>query len=121
MNTTALSTLPMILAIGIFYLLFKAIKGSLGGGGKVDPVGRMICPACGTRGQPATKTRGSLAIEIVLWLCLFIPGLVYSIWRLTTRVPVCPACDAEGMIPVNSPVGRRLSEAAGREQHTIEI
>lgn len=67
-----------------------------------------VCPACGTTGQPKLITRGNLLIEIILWLFLLIPGLIYSIWRLSTRYSACPTCGAAGMIPVDSPNGRRL-------------
>jgi hypothetical protein len=70
--------------------------------------GRMICPACGTRGEPKTITRGSLRIEILLWLLLIVPGVIYSLWRLTTRAEGCPACGQIGMIPVATPRGQQL-------------
>lgn len=68
-----------------------------------------VCPACGTQGEPARKTRGSILIEVILWLCFIIPGLVYSIWRMGSRYEVCPACGQPGMIPINSPNGQRLA------------
>jgi ribosomal protein S27AE len=68
----------------------------------------MICPSCGTQGKPKNHTRGSIWIEIVLWLCLIVPGLIYSLWRLTTKQKVCPACGAAGMIPLSSPRGAVL-------------
>jgi hypothetical protein len=70
--------------------------------------GSMICPHCGTRGEPVTIARGNMAIEIVLWLCFIIPGIIYSLWRLTTKIRACPSCRAEGMVPVTSPRGREL-------------
>ncbi len=72
--------------------------------------GKMICPSCGTQGDPDTVTRGSIWIEIVLWLCLLVPGLIYSLWRLSTRGDVCGACGQKGLIPVNSPNGKRLAK-----------
>lgn len=96
------------LTVGFFYLVYRAFKGMFGGRGKVDAGAQMICPHCGTRGQPAVRTRGSFAIELVLWLCLILPGLVYSIWRITSREQVCPACKSPGMIQVNTPRGQQL-------------
>jgi hypothetical protein len=69
-----------------------------------------ICSNCGTRGRPTTRTRGSFFIELILWICLIIPGLIYSIWRLTTRHKVCPACGHETMISVSSPRGKQLTK-----------
>jgi len=50
-------------------------------------------------------TKGSLLIEIILWLCLLIPGLIYSIWRMTTKYKACPACKQATLIPADSPMG----------------
>lgn len=70
----------------------------------------MICARCGTAGRTKNHTRGSLLIELILWLCMLVPGLIYSIWRLTTRRRVCAACGSEELVPTGSPVGRQLME-----------
>jgi hypothetical protein len=66
----------------------------------------MYCPNCGTVGKPKKITKGSLLIEIVLWLFMILPGLLYSMWRLTTKYQACPSCLAPNMIPVDSPKAR---------------
>lgn len=53
-----------------------------------------VCTTCGHHGPAAVKTRGSFLIEVVLWLCFIIPGLIYSLWRVATRGNVCSACGA---------------------------
>ncbi len=68
----------------------------------------LICPNCGTIGKPKAVTRGSILIEIVLWLFFIIPGVIYSVWRLTTKTKACRACEAENMIPLNSPMGKKI-------------
>lgn len=68
----------------------------------------MVCGRCGHRGDTRTVTRGSILIEIVLWLAFLIPGLIYSIWRLTTRQVACGACGATELVPETSPRGREL-------------
>lgn len=76
----------------------------------------MVCTTCGCVGEPATPKRGSSGLELVLWLCLIVPGLVYSIWRLSSRYEACPSCGQTTLI-----FGRRRSEQlalaveAGRE------
>jgi len=69
-----------------------------------------ICPNCGHQGKPKNVTRGSILIEFVLWLAFILPGLIYSLWRLTTRTKVCPSCGAPNMVPTDSPGGRQLVE-----------
>jgi len=67
-----------------------------------------ICANCGYIGRPKKYTRGSFVIEVFLWLLFLLPGIIYSIWRLTTKVKVCPKCKAPNMIPENTPKGREL-------------
>ena len=69
----------------------------------------MLCSQCGTAGDTKTQTKGSILIEIVLWCCFLIPGLIYSVWRLSSRGTVCGACGGASLIPANSPVGRQLA------------
>lgn len=71
---------------------------------------QMICTACGTAGKTRSVTRGSLLIELILWICFILPGLIYSIWRLTTRATACGACGSTALVPVDSPAGKRLAQ-----------
>lgn len=68
----------------------------------------MFCKSCGHEGVPASHTPGSILIELVLWLCFIVPGLVYSFWRLSRRRKVCSACRSADIIPSNSPMARSL-------------
>jgi hypothetical protein len=73
----------------------------------------LICSACGTVGAAQSVTKGSLLIEIVLWLCFLIPGVFYSIWRLSSRHKACAACGSQNLIPLDSPVGKQLQSKYG--------
>jgi hypothetical protein len=64
------------------------------------------CPNCGTVSAPIKRVKGSFAIELLLWFCFLVPGLIYSVWRLTTKDSVCPSCGAPNMIPADSPKAR---------------
>ena len=68
----------------------------------------MFCTACGHEGHTATHTKGHFAIELVLWCCFVVPGLIYSIWRLSTRTPVCSSCGSAALVPGTSPVATRM-------------
>jgi hypothetical protein len=74
-----------------------------------------ICKDCGTTGKPGRVTRGSLLIEIVLWLCFLIPGILYSLWRLTTKHKACKACGSQNLVPLSSPVGAKLAAENARQ------
>jgi len=68
----------------------------------------LICKSCGHYGDPSNETRGSFSIELILWLCFLVPGLVYSLWRLSTRRDVCAKCGSADLIPIDSPLGKKL-------------
>ena len=68
--------------------------------------GSVFCRRCGTIDVPRSHTPGSILIEGVLWLCLLVPGLVYSLWRLSARTKVCKACGSADVIPPDSPVAK---------------
>lgn len=72
-----------------------------------------ICSQCGSTAESKTFTRGSFGIELVLWLCFLIPGLIYSIWRLSTRHEGCRACGSASLIPLMSPMGKKLAAELG--------
>lgn len=73
-----------------------------------DPKAR-VCLHCGFVGRPATITGGNIGTEIVLWLFFLLPGVIYSIWRLSSRHQACPKCEARNMVPVDSPAALRLA------------
>lgn len=69
---------------------------------------QFVCTSCGYVGRPKKITKGSFLMELVLWLCFLIPGLIYSMWRLITRTNGCPKCKGLNMIPSDSPIGKKL-------------
>ncbi len=62
----------------------------------------LICTTCGAWG--AGKRQGSTIIEIVLWLCYLIPGLIYTVWRSEKRQ--CLKCGSKPLRPLDSPEGQ---------------
>lgn len=61
---------------------------------------KMKCALCGYVGPAKRVTKGSFLIELLLWFFFIIPGLIYSIWRLSNKVKICPKCKHETLIPV---------------------
>jgi hypothetical protein len=101
------------------FVLLAAIIGTLvwmmrGRGTKRISLG-WYCQHCGSLGAPKTRVKGSFWIEVILWFCFLVPGVIYSVWRLTTKDKVCTACGALNMIPVDSPKAQaaRLTLAPG--------
>jgi len=68
----------------------------------------MLCLNCHYTGRPKTKTKGSVLIELALWICFIVPGVIYSLWRVASRIKVCPQCQAVNMIPIESPAAQRV-------------
>jgi ribosomal protein S27AE len=77
-----------------------------------SPMNEKACARCGQVGQPATDTPGSLALEVLLWLLFLVPGLVYSVWRVSARREVCAACGSAELLPLHTPRGQALAAAA---------
>ncbi|MBU1282880.1 MAG: hypothetical protein KJ989_15255 [Gammaproteobacteria bacterium] len=73
----------------------------------VKRLGFMYCPSCGATNSGRTQTKGSIFVELILWLCFLLPGLIYSIWRLASRQQVCQTCSNPGLIPTNSPRAKK--------------
>jgi ribosomal protein S27AE len=68
------------------------------------PKGAQYCDRCGTVAVPKRfEYEGSGALELLLWICLLIPGLFYTIWRLQHKRAICPKCGRAEMIPADSP------------------
>ena len=93
----------VLLAWGLWRVLFPA-KGK-----------PLVCTTCGHHASPKAATRGSFLIELVLWLMFLVPGLIYSLWRLSTRQQQCAACGSTALVPPDTPAGRKLlrENAAG--------
>lgn len=73
--------------------------------------GSRFCPGCGGVGEPRRENRGSLLVEVLLWL-LCLPGMIYSYWRRSTKIEKCAYCGKLGVLPVDSPEARAIR--AGR-------
>jgi len=71
---------------------------------------QMICTNCGWAGKPVTQIKGSFFVELFLWLCFLLPGIIYSVWRLCSVSKVCVKCRMPTMIPLSSPMGQRLAK-----------
>lgn len=88
----------VLLIVGaILWGLFRLLVPKTGAGSSRH------CMTCGTDSDGKLHTRGSIWIELVLWCCFVIPGLIYSIWRHTSRSMVCHACGSHTLVPGQSP------------------
>ncbi len=89
--------LTIVILVGVAVWIIRKRNNRIAGAGS------MYCTHCGTVAAPQKRVKGSFWIELILWCCFLIPGLIYSVWRLTTKDSVCPGCAMPNMIPVESP------------------
>lgn len=76
----------------------------------------LICTQCGHVGKPKQKNRGNGFIELILWLSFIVPGIIYSIWRRSTPLQMCTECKNQTLIPVDSPLAKKLMSDSGQNQ-----
>jgi len=102
-NEGAYALIGLVVFIGL--VLIVAIWR--GGNGQAE-----YCRNCGWAGDDAPR-RGSAAIELLLWLCGGIFGLLYTAWRGGAHC--CPSCHQQTLIPADSPAA---SQALDQRQGT---
>ena len=89
-------TLFWIIIIGL--ALFFVVKYVKTKGGDQGIKNQIKCPNCQYEGEAKIYTKGSMGIEVILWFFFLFPGLIYSIWRLSSRYKGCPKCGYEHVI-----------------------
>ena len=84
---------------------------------------RMLCTMCGAETDQATRMmRGSGWVNGVLFLALAFPGIVYWVWRQTTKYDACPTCGHAALIPANAPLARAwLHQIAQRRGRAVDM
>ena len=75
---------------------------------------KKLCKNCGFTGKMKKKSKGSIWIELVLWvigilfLVLLRVAFGYSLYRFLIKYEVCPKCKNTNIISLNSPVAREM-------------
>ena len=101
------------------WLIFVVVMLAIVAAVRAGRSGRaMFCTTCGHEGPDRMQTRGSMGIEILLWLLFIVPGLIYSLWRLTTRRPVCQSCGGASLVPPGSPVAVKMRAELANSANT---
>lgn len=75
---------------------------------------QLICSSCGQVGSSKNAIKGNGLIEIILWLCFLIPGLIYSIWRSSSRHKACAVCGSTSLVPIDTPIGKKMLADQGK-------
>jgi len=78
-----------------------------------------LCTTCLSKVNPKKDVRGYFIIEIVLWLFMVIPGLLYTLWRVAGgKQKVCPKCGSQSFVPIDSPAGKQLLASSQAQINT---
>jgi hypothetical protein len=71
-----------------------------------------LCLKCGHSGKTKKSMPGSIGIEIILWLFFIIPGVIYSIWRHSSKKDICSSCGSfDQLIPLDSPKAKEFDKS----------
>src|SRR3989442_11493861 len=71
------------------------------------------CANCGSVAEPQRFVPGSFVVEVILWICGLLPGVIYSSLRRTKGYYGCPRCKAPNMLPLDSPKALELPAVRG--------
>lgn len=72
----------------------------------------MVCARCKhTFRRPKYSYRGSVALELIGYLFLILPGILLTRKRLARRKKVCPLCGSRKIVPTDSRAGRAVLES----------
>jgi hypothetical protein len=66
------------------------------------------CLDCGAVALSKQCKPGSTGVEVALWVLLIVPGLAYSIWRMTSRYEGCSQCGSRRIVPA----GENMAQTA---------
>lgn len=80
----------------------------------------LVCTQCGYVGRPRYAAKGSLGVEILLWFFFLLPGIIYSVWRLSSKANSCPQCKGSSLIPLTSPNAKKILENTGQSPADYE-
>jgi hypothetical protein len=105
-------------ALAVFAMLIWYVRDRLNAKPETPPAKAPLhCMDCGSDFTPtAGPARGNGAIELVLYLFMIFPGIMYSIWRRSGQGKrPCRVCGSDRTVPASSPaaVAHRKSLQTG--------
>lgn len=69
---------------------------------------KCVCVVCRSEMRPKKITQGSFIVELFLWCMMILPGVLYTVWRLTSKVKLCPICGSSKFVKAGTPAAQRL-------------
>jgi len=103
MNSVGVTLFSLVVLGWCFYLVAKGFRSA--NGPKTH-----ICPNCRSIVNPVRVTPGSTFLEVLLWLCFLLPGILYTAYCQANKRRVCPVCGAQNPVPLTTPAGQALAQ-----------
>lgn len=75
---------------------------------EIIPGNLAVCKNCEEIGQVKDIFPGSGWVEFVLFLLIFVPGVIYSVWRRKGTKQVCSACGSEQLVAAKTRLGKQI-------------
>lgn len=69
---------------------------------------KMFCKECYEVAVPKTVTPGYFIIELVAWCFMVLPGLLYTMYRISNKKKVCAHCGSESVIKADSFLAKKM-------------
>jgi len=80
-----------------------------------------ICLDCKSSIRPITITPGSFFIELLLWIAFLVPGLIYSIWRISSKYQACRICKSKRLVPIGSTAANNILQQKKEDKQKVDI
>jgi ssDNA-binding Zn-finger/Zn-ribbon topoisomerase 1 len=77
-------------------------------GVEVIPGNVAVCKNCEEIGQVKDILPGSGWVELALFLLIFVPGVIYSVWRRKGTKQVCSACGSDQLVAAKTRLGKQI-------------
>lgn len=97
--------MTLVIVAATFWIIGKMVL-SVFAPGLFAP--QRLCVQCEFKGKAKPETKGSIGVEIILWLCFLLPGMIYSVWRLSNKSMICPSCGCRDLVPLDSPRAKKI-------------
>ena len=79
-----------------------------------------FCLNCHQVGQTKQFIKGSFFLEVFLWLCFIVPGVAYSLWRLSDIKYVCRVCESDQIVPLDSERAQAILKSISTRKEAIK-
>lgn len=81
--------------------------------------GSHVCTVCHSIIKPNKTSKSSFLMEAIVWIiCLIampfsigvslVPAILFSLWRMISKIIICPECQAIEIVPIKTPAAQQI-------------